>query len=97
MTARAYAHRRTVSPEDRVRMQTEPGMTYQKPRETNTRHYVFRRTNLPCLRCDDVVRQLNQVTRRIGDEEKRRIIYFCPTCQGTSVEVKPPKPRPAHA
>ena len=54
----------------------------------NTRHWVFRRTNLPCLACDDYVRQEQQLTREWVDEddgetvEKKRIIYFCPTCQG---------------
>lgn len=58
----------------------------------NTRHWVFRRTNLPCLRCDDIVRQKNQLTREWSDEttgevtEKKRIIYFCPTCQGVAPE-----------
>ncbi|MDX1548764.1 MAG: DNA-formamidopyrimidine glycosylase family protein [Rhodothermales bacterium] len=97
LAARAYRHRRTVPAAIQQRLAEDPALVYQPGRDYGTRHYVFRRTNLPCLRCGDVVRQLNQVTRRIGDEEKRRIIYFCPTCQGTSVEVKPPKPRPAHA
>ena len=64
----------------------------------NTRHWVFRRTNLPCLTCDDYVRQLHQVTREYEDDEtgemveKKRIVYFCPTCQPVSVEAKPARP-----
>lgn len=94
---RAYLHRRTVSETVQQQLATDPDLVYQPGREYGTRHYVFRRTNLPCLRCDDVIRQLRQVTRKIGDEEKTRIMYFCPTCQGTTVDVKPPKPRPQHA
>ena len=65
----------------------------------NTRHWIFRRTNLPCLRCDDHVRQKHQRTREWTDEttgelvEKKRIIYFCPTCQGVAPEhVKKARP-----
>ena len=64
----------------------------------NTRHWVFRRTNLPCLTCDDHVRQKHQLTREWTDDEtgeaveKKRIIYFCPTCQPVSVPVKPARP-----
>lgn len=64
----------------------------------NTRHWVFRRTNLPCLTCGDTVRQKHQLTREWVDDEsgeaveKRRIIYFCPTCQPVSVDV--PEARP---
>lgn len=64
----------------------------------NTRHWVFRRTNLPCVTCGDTVRQKHQLTREWVDDEsgetveKRRIIYFCPTCQPVSVEV--PEARP---
>lgn len=64
----------------------------------NTKHWVFRRTNLPCLTCDDYVRQTHQLTREWQNEatgeavEKKRIIYFCPTCQPVSVAVKPARP-----
>jgi formamidopyrimidine-DNA glycosylase len=64
----------------------------------NTRHWVFRRTNLPCLTCDDYVRQEHQLTREWVDDEsgetveKKRIIYFCPTCQPVSIEPKPARP-----
>ena len=88
---------RTVSDERQATMMREPGMTYNAPQPWSTRHAVFRRTNLPCLRCDDVVRQKRQTTRVYdgddGPEEKQRIIYFCPTCQGTTVALPPPKPR----
>ena len=65
----------------------------------NTRHWVFRRTNLPCLTCDDHVRQNHQLTREWTDDttgelvEKKRIIYYCPTCQGVAGEhVKKARP-----
>ena len=64
----------------------------------NTRHWVFRRTNLPCVTCGDYVRQKHQLTREWVDDEsgetveKKRIVYFCPTCQPVSVEVKPARP-----
>ena len=55
----------------------------------NTKHWVFRRTNLPCLACDDYVRQAKQLSHEWTDDtgetvEKHRIIYFCPTCQGVA-------------
>lgn len=64
----------------------------------NTRHWVFRRTNLPCVTCDDYVRQKKQLSHSWeGDDgetvEKKRIIYFCPTCQGVAPEhVKKARP-----
>jgi formamidopyrimidine-DNA glycosylase len=64
----------------------------------NTKHWVFRRTNLPCPTCDDYVRQKKQLSHSWeGDDgetvEKKRIIYFCPTCQGVAPEhVKPARP-----
>lgn len=81
----------TVSSEVRARLQTDPSLVYQPGREYGTRHYVFRRTNLPCLRCGSTIRQLRQVTRADDEGEKTRIIYFCPTCQGTKVELTKPK------
>lgn len=72
----------TVTEENKQRLLTEPGLAYKLGSEWGTRHYVFRRTNLPCLICGEKVRQKRQVTR--ADEEngdKTRIIYFCPQCQ----------------
>lgn len=54
---------RTVSEDVQARMVSEPGMTYNGPQEWSTRHAVFRRTNLPCLRCGGPVRQKRQTTR----------------------------------
>jgi formamidopyrimidine-DNA glycosylase len=79
----------TVEDEHRERMRGDSSLVYVPEREYGTRHYVFRRTNLPCLRCGDTIRQLRQTTRVLDDEEKTRIIYFCPTCQSTSVPLKP--------
>lgn len=97
LAQRTYRHERTVTEDVQEAMRADSRLVYQPGRPYETKHYVFRRTNLPCLRCDDVVRQLRQTTRVLEDgEEKTRIIYFCPTCQGTSVEVKPPKPHADH-
>jgi endonuclease-8 len=64
-------------------MASDPQLVYQPGREYGTRHLVFRRTNLPCLRCGDKIRQLRQkTTPRAGEEEERtRIVYFCAMCQ----------------
>jgi formamidopyrimidine-DNA glycosylase len=83
----------TVPDEVRERMRDDAALVYQPGRDYGTRHWVFRRTNLPCLECDDVVRQLRQTTSEDEEDERSRIIYFCPTCQGTSVAVKPPRRR----
>lgn len=84
---------RTVSEPEQLRMH-EPGMTYNAPQPWSTRHAVFRRTNLPCLRCGGVVRQKRQTTREVEDgDDKQRIIYFCPDCQNTTVDLPPAKPR----
>jgi formamidopyrimidine-DNA glycosylase len=56
---------------------------------------VFRRTNLPCLRCGEIIRQLRQKTfndeaaasvtapaaETIAPEERTRIVYYCAKCQ----------------
>ncbi|MFN3597324.1 MAG: DNA-formamidopyrimidine glycosylase family protein [Rubricoccaceae bacterium] len=76
---------RTVSAAEQARMLADPALTYNgKP--WNARHHVFRRTNLPCLICGTPIRQRRQVTRaapEAGEDDKTRIIYFCPTCQQT--------------
>ena len=84
---------RTVSDDEQARMSTEPGMTYNAPQPWSTRHAVFRRTNLPCLRCGGPVRQKRQTTRADEAGDKERIIYFCPVCQNTTVALPPLKPR----
>jgi formamidopyrimidine-DNA glycosylase len=81
----------TVSDEARTRLQNDPSLVYTLGSEYGTRHYVFRRTNLPCLVCAITVRQLRQVTQSDEEGEKTRIICFCPTCQETNVELKKTK------
>ncbi|HYB97930.1 MAG TPA: DNA-formamidopyrimidine glycosylase family protein [Candidatus Limnocylindrales bacterium] len=78
----------TVSDEEKQRLGSEPGLVYQAGREYGTRHYVFRRTNLPCLRCGSTIRQQRQVTRFDEEGEHTRITYFCPDCQGVDVEPR---------
>jgi len=80
----AYERSATASEEDRKRMASDPSLVYQPGREYGTRHMVFRRTNLPCLRCGEKVRQLRQRTRQAeeDEEERTRIVYFCAKCQG---------------
>lgn len=87
----------TVSPERQARMREDADLVYSLGRDWGTRHSVFRRTNLPCLECGDVVRQMRQTTYADEENERTRIIYFCPTCQGTSVELKKPRRRRAPA
>ena len=82
LARRSYLHAATASDEDRERMRQDTSLVYQPGREYGTRHWVFRRTNLPCLRCAEPVRQLRQVTHAVGEEERERIIYFCKKCQG---------------
>ena len=96
----AYEHGgRTVEEAVQARMAADRELRYSPHAHAwNTRHAVFRRTNLPCLTCGDYVRQKHQLTREWVDDdtgetvEKKRIVYFCPTCQPVSVEVKPARP-----
>ena len=78
----------SVTPEDRKKMQADRSYIYPNGSdEWGTRHYVFRRTNLPCLRCASKIKQKRQVTRQLDDGvEKERIIYFCPVCQGVDAK-----------
>lgn len=80
----AYVRGATASDSDRERMATDPALVYAPGREYGTRHLVFRRTNLPCLRCGEAIRQLRQKTTQLNeeDEERTRIVYFCAQCQG---------------
>ena len=91
LARRSYLHSATATEEDRDRMKQDASLVYQPGREYGTRHWVFRRTNLPCLRCAEPVRQMRQVTHGTGEEERDRIIYFCEKCQG--VEPPPKKVR----
>ena len=79
----------SVTELDRARMQQDPTLVYRAGSEWGDRHYVFRRTNLPCLVCSTSIRQMRQTTRQTEDGEKTRIIYFCPTCQQTAIALKP--------
>ncbi len=98
VVARAYATGGvTASDEAQARMRAEPGLAYNPDSEWGTRHWVFRRTNLPCLVCGGPVRQKRQVTREDEDGEKERITYFCPVCQGTTVPLPPLKKKKAEA
>ena len=83
LTLDAYERGATAADEDRERMASDPSLVYQPGREYGTRHLVFRRTNLPCLRCGEKIRQLRQKTMQNQDdeEERTRIVYFCATCQ----------------
>jgi formamidopyrimidine-DNA glycosylase len=77
----AYERGATADEADRKRMATDPSLVYVPGSEYGTRHLVFRRTNLPCLRCGEKVRQLRQKTTSQDDEERTRIVYFCAKCQ----------------
>lgn len=96
IAARAYATGGATVPDDlRARMRANPSLTYRAGSEWGSRHYVFRRTNLPCLVCGDPIRQRRQVTLADAAGEKERIIYFCPTCQGATAPPKRPAIRGA--
>lgn len=84
LTRDAYERGATAADEDRKRMASDPSLVYQLGREYGTRHLVFRRTNLPCLRCGEKIRQLRQKTIQTqeDEEERTRIVYFCGKCQG---------------
>ena len=88
LARRSYMHSATATDEDRERMTHDASLVYQPGREYGTRHWVFRRTNLPCLRCAEPVRQLRQVTHGTGEEERDRIIYFCEKCQGVKAPAR---------
>lgn len=75
----------TVTDEARERLLTEHGLAYRTGSEWGARHYVFRRTNLPCLTCGEKIRQKRQVTHGDDENEKTRIIYFCPHCQNVNL------------
>ena len=87
LTRDAYERGATASDEDRKRMASDPSLVYQPGREYGTRHLVFRRTNLPCLRCGEKIRQLRQKTMQNQDdeEERTRIVYFCAKCQAADL------------
>lgn len=90
---RAYKLTATASERDRERMQQNPELVYQAGREYGTRHMVFRRTNLPCLRCGELIRQLRQPTNNSVDDDRERIVYFCSTCQDVALEPRKKRAR----
>ena len=83
LTRDAYERGATATDEDRKLMANDPSLVYQPGREYGTRHLVFRRTNLPCLRCGEKIRQFRQKTiqNQEDEEERTRIVYFCAQCQ----------------
>ena len=83
LTRDAYERGATAADEDRKRMASDSSLVYQPGREYGTRHLVFRRTNLPCLRCGEKIRQLRQKTiqNQEDEEDRTRIVYFCAKCQ----------------
>jgi endonuclease VIII len=87
LTRDAYERGATAAEDDRKRMASDPSLVYQPGREYGTRHMVFRRTNLPCLRCGEKIRQLRQKTIQSDDdeEERTRIVYFCAKCQAADL------------
>jgi endonuclease-8 len=84
----AYKRGATAAEADRKRMASDPSLVYQPGREYGTRHMVFRRTNLPCLRCGEKIRQLRQRTSQTDadEEERTRIVYFCAKCQKVNAD-----------
>ncbi len=84
----------TVAPDLRELLLSESALHYNPEiPEWAARHAVFRRTNLPCLRCGGPIKQKFQTVYRTpdGDEEndKARLIYFCPACQNVDLETVP--------
>jgi formamidopyrimidine-DNA glycosylase len=91
----AYRFGATALEEDRNRMAADSTLVYQPGREYGTRHMVFRRTNLPCLRCGERIKQLRQKTHNAGaggEEERTRIMYFCAKCQKVPIRATSDKP-----
>ncbi len=100
MAARAYrTGGMTITDAEQARMQADRSLIYPNGSpEWGARHYVFRRSNLPCLACGAAIRQKRQFTRELADgTEKERIIYFCPQCQNVTVPLPPLRPTRAVA
>jgi endonuclease VIII len=69
ISERAYrTHGVTVSDALQERMRKDGTLVYVPGKEYGTHHYVFRRTNLPCLRCNEPVRQLRQLLPAQNDD-----------------------------
>lgn len=90
VTRLSYERGATAAETDRKRMAGDPSLVYQPGREYGTRHLVFRRTNLPCLRCGEKIKQLRQKTYNPqpaeDQDERTRIVYFCAKCQKVDLE-----------
>lgn len=108
ITNRSYElHGVTVTEELHKRMQQDGTLVYVPGKEYGTLHYVFRRTNLPCLVCEEPIRQLRQAIpaqdaaeeqlaagKKESEDEKSRIIYFCANCQNIDLaKMKASQPR----
>lgn len=105
---RSLNEQMTVTPELKAKMSADPALVYVPGREYGTRHYVFRRTNLPCLICGEPVRQLRQVSTNFAsddaepndanvdeaDDTKSRIVYFCAKCQNVKIPAQLAKVKP---
>ncbi len=88
----------TVTAPLKARMSKDSRLVYVPGKEYGTRHYVFRRTNLPCLICDHPIKQLRQAVTRWNDsgvdaesemDEMSRIVYFCSHCQHVDLDELP--------
>jgi endonuclease VIII len=103
ITERAYKNEATVTDAERERMRHDNTLVYVPGKDYGTRHYVFRRTNLPCLICGTPIKQMRQETGQLKtdvsrktengqpdeeEDEKTRIIYFCQKCQQVRFPVK---------
>lgn len=91
LTRQSYEHGATAPDRDREKMAADRSLVYQPGREYGTRHMVFRRTNLPCLRCNQSIRQRRQKTHNPepneNQEERTRITYFCVNCQQVNLDA----------
>jgi len=92
LARRAYEHSATASDAERERMRQDNSLVYQPGREYGTRHLVFRRTNLPCLRCGEAIKQLRQKTYNAEpteeqEKDRTRIVYYCAKCQRVTPEI----------
>jgi endonuclease-8 len=82
MGQRALANRGWTVPDD-LRLALESGVI---PQQRRSRHWVFRRTNLPCRLCGTPIRQAKQ------GPAGGRWTYWCPGCQGARPDGSAPAP-----